>query len=92
VHDRLIVADADGADREVMWRADGATLHVDRRHLAIGLGRGRAWRDGAWSERHRRTEALIDPAAGRMREDEDDFDEIPHGDMPWGDLRSSGDG
>jgi hypothetical protein len=83
LHDRLVVADADGADQEVMWRYVDATLHVDRRHVAIGLGRGRAWRDGVWAERHRRTEALIDPAAGRMREDEDDLDEIPHGELPW---------
>lgn len=75
VHDGLLVDDADGVGRGVMWRYADSTLHVDRRHLAVGLGRGRSWRDGAWSQRHRRTEALIDAAAGKMREDEDDLDE-----------------
>jgi hypothetical protein len=76
VHDTLRVTDADGVERGAVWRYVDGALHVDRRHLAIGLGRGRAWRDGDWSARHRRTEALIDPAAGKMREDEDDLDEI----------------
>jgi hypothetical protein len=82
-HDGLLVADADGVDRPVMWRYVDGTLHIDRHHVAIGLGRGRAWRDGVWAQRHRRTEALIDPAAGMMREDEDDLDETAHGDVLW---------
>jgi hypothetical protein len=75
VHDILRVTDVDGVEREVTWRLVGETLHVDSRRLAVGLGRGRAWRDGVWSQRHRRTEALIDPDAGMMRGDEDDLDD-----------------
>jgi hypothetical protein len=75
VHDVLRVTDVDGVERELTWRLVGETLHVDSRRLAIGLGRGRAWRDGVWSQRHRRTEALIDPAAGMLRQDEDDLDD-----------------
>jgi hypothetical protein len=74
VHDELLVRDAAGAERHVTWRYFNGVLHVDRNHLAVGLGRGRAWRDGDWAQRHRRTEALIDPLQGRMRADEDDFD------------------
>jgi hypothetical protein len=77
VHDVLRVEDADGVEREVAWRFVDDTLNVDGRRLAVGLGRGRAWRDGAWSQRHRRTEALIDPTVGMMREDEDDLDDDP---------------
>jgi hypothetical protein len=75
VHDRLCVADADGVDCEVAWRYVDGTLHVDGRRRPFGLGRGRAWRDGDWAGRHRRTEALIDPAAGMIRDDEDDLDD-----------------
>jgi hypothetical protein len=75
VHDVLRVTDMDGVDREVAWRLIGETLHVDSRRLAFGLGRGRAWRDGVWSARHRLTEGLTDPSAGRLREDEDDLDD-----------------
>lgn len=75
VHDVLRVTDVDGVQREVAWRLVGKTLHVDSRRLGFGLGRGRAWRDGRWSQRHRRTEALIDPSAGMMRDDEDDLDD-----------------
>jgi hypothetical protein len=74
-HDALRVMDVDGVDREVSWRLVGDDLHVDRRNRAIGLGRGRAWRDGVWSQRHRLTEALTDTSLGKMRRDEDDFDE-----------------
>jgi hypothetical protein len=75
VHDGLRVCDADGSERDVAWRYVDGTLHVDAGRLAIGLGRGRAWRDGDWSSRHRRTEAFTDPGGGMMREDEDDLDE-----------------
>jgi hypothetical protein len=74
-HDRLLVADADGVQREVAWRYLDDTLHVHRGRLANGLGRGRAWRDGVWSQRHRRTEALLEQTGGRMRDDEDDLDD-----------------
>jgi hypothetical protein len=75
IHDVLRVADLDGVEREVAWRLDGETLHVDSRRLAFGLGRGRAWCHGQWAQRHRLTEALIDPSAGMLREDEDDLDD-----------------
>lgn len=74
IHDELLVRDAAGAERHLPWRYINGVLHVDRSHLAVGLGRGRSWRDGEWAQRHRRTEALVDPDRGRMREDEDDFD------------------
>jgi hypothetical protein len=75
VHDELLVADVDGVERAVAWRLDGARLHVDSARRAYGLGRGRAWRDGAWSQRHRLTEALIDPSAATLRDGEDDLDD-----------------
>lgn len=74
IHDELLVRDAAGAERRVPWRFINGVLHVDRNHLAVGLGRGRAWREGDWAQRHRRTEALVDPSRGRMRTEEDDFD------------------
>jgi hypothetical protein len=76
VHDALRVADVDGVEREVAWRLVNTTLHVDGRRLAFGLGRGRAWRDGGWAQRHRWTEMLIDPAAATLRDDEDDLDDL----------------
>jgi hypothetical protein len=75
VHEVLRVADVDGVEREVAWRLADDVLHVDARHLAVGLGRGRAWRDGAWSWRHRRTEALAEFTVGAMRDNEDDLDD-----------------
>jgi hypothetical protein len=75
VHDALCVADANGVQREVPWRLVNDTLHVDGQRLAFGLGRGRAWRDRTWSQRHRRTEALNEPTEGMMREGEDDLDQ-----------------
>jgi hypothetical protein len=75
VHDRLEVRDADGVVREVAWRLVDDVLHVDRRRYPYGLGRGRAWRDGEWPQRHRRTEALTDLVGGRITDDEDDLDE-----------------
>jgi hypothetical protein len=75
LHDRLLVGDVNGDEREVAWRFCDDVLHVDRRNLAVGAGRGRAWRDRAWSQRHRRTEVLLDLPAGMMRDDEDDLDD-----------------
>jgi hypothetical protein len=75
VHEVLAVRGADGDIREVPWRLVGGVLHVDRGQYAVGLGRGRAWRDGEWSQRHRRTEALADLMGGRMTADEDDLDD-----------------
>jgi hypothetical protein len=76
LHDELLVRDVAGAERHVPWRYVNGVLHVDRNHVAVGLGRGRAWRDGDWSERHRRTEALLDPSRGTIRADEDDLDAL----------------
>jgi hypothetical protein len=75
VHPVLQVADVDGVAREVAWRLVDGVLHVDARRLPFGLGRGRAWRDGEWAQRHRRTEALNDPGSGRIRDSEDDVDD-----------------
>jgi hypothetical protein len=77
VHDVLRVVDVDGRHREVAWRLVEGTLHVDARRLSWGLGRGRAWRDGEWSQRHRRSEALNQPEMGMMRDSEDDLDPDP---------------
>jgi hypothetical protein len=75
VHEALRVTDVDGVERATAWRLVGDVLHVDAGHLAFGLGRGRAWRRGRWSQRHRLTEALIDPSAEALRGDEDDLDD-----------------
>ncbi|HTR70195.1 MAG TPA: hypothetical protein VMH41_08195 [Mycobacteriales bacterium] len=75
VHRRLIVTDVDGVERGVAWRFVNGTLHVDASQREVGLGRGRAWRDGVWSARHRRTEGLTDLTTLAVREAEDDLDE-----------------
>jgi hypothetical protein len=75
VHDGLRVRDADGQVREVVWRLVDDVLHVDRDSYPVGLGRGRAWRDGQWSQRHRSTEALGHLVGGRIMDDEDDLDD-----------------
>jgi hypothetical protein len=75
VHDGLRVRDADGEVRDVAWRLVDDVLHVDRAAYAVGLGRGRAWRDGEWSQRHRRTEALGHLVGGSIMENEDDLDD-----------------
>jgi hypothetical protein len=74
VHDELLVADAAGDGCPVTWRYVEGVLHVDTKHRAYGIGRGTAWRDGVWSQRHRRTEALADPVSGGLRDGEDDLD------------------
>jgi hypothetical protein len=79
VHEALHVTDVDGNNREIAWRVIGDELHVDARNLQVGLGRGRAWRDGCWDERHRRTEELIDPDGGTTRDSEDDLDDDEEG-------------
>ncbi len=58
VHDRLLVHDVNGADQHVAWRLADGVLHVDAGALEFGLGRGRAWRDGQWSQRYLATELL----------------------------------
>jgi hypothetical protein len=75
VHDPLLVRDVLGDEHEVAWRLVGDVLHVDRGRFAIGFGRGTAWRDGQWEQRHRRTEALAGLVTGRISEDEDDLDD-----------------
>jgi len=75
LHEQLRVRDLNGVEQEVPWRLAGGVLHVDRRHRAFGVGRGRAWRDGQWALRHRRTEELNDPGMGKFLESEDDLDQ-----------------
>jgi hypothetical protein len=77
VHPVLQVADVDGVTCEVAWRLVEEVLHVDGRELPFGLGRGRAWRDHEWAQRHRRTEVLNDPGSGIIRDGEDDVDDDP---------------
>ncbi len=76
LHDRLEVEDADGVIREVPWRLSDGELHVAVEQRAFGLGRGTAWRDGRWHERHRRTEELGAPEHAELRAAEDDL-EVP---------------
>ena len=58
VHDQLLVEDVDGDAQRVAWRFADGELHVDANALEFGLGRGRAWRDGQWSQRYLVTELL----------------------------------
>jgi hypothetical protein len=58
VHDRLMVEDVNGDPQRVAWRFVDGELHVDAGALEFGLGRGRAWRDGQWSQRYLATELL----------------------------------
>ncbi|HZV27487.1 MAG TPA: hypothetical protein VFG00_14520, partial [Acidothermaceae bacterium] len=58
VHERLLVADVNGEPQQVAWRLVDGALHVDAGALEFGLGRGRAWRDGQWSQRYLVTELL----------------------------------
>jgi hypothetical protein len=79
VHDRLEVEGIDGVAHDVAWRLVGDHLHVGADQRAFGIGRGTAWRDGLWHERHRRTEELADPpgaehTAAERRAAEDDLD------------------
>jgi hypothetical protein len=75
IHQRLVVLDADGHERQVAWRFVDGVLHVDAAQRAVGLGRGRAWRDGEWALRHRRTEEAMraDPVAASAEDDLDDL-------------------
>jgi hypothetical protein len=58
VHDPLQVADVSGRAQQVAWRFADGVLHVDAQSLDFGLGRGRVWRDGRWSQRYVLTELL----------------------------------
>jgi hypothetical protein len=58
VHDQLMVEDVDGDPKRIAWRFVDGVLHVDADALEFGLGRGRAWRDGQWSQRYLATELL----------------------------------
>ncbi len=58
VHDQLLVEDVNGDPQRVAWRVVDGVLHVDAGALEFGLGRGRAWRDGQWSQRYLATELL----------------------------------
>jgi hypothetical protein len=75
VHDVLRVADVDRVEREVAWRYVDGVVHVDGRRLAFGLGRGRAWRDGVWALRHRRSDEIAYHAGAGTLDAEDDLDE-----------------
>ena len=58
VHNPLLVNDMRGVAQPVVWRFVSGELHVDASSLEFGLGRGRAWRDGQWSQRYLGTELL----------------------------------
>ncbi len=74
VHDALMVTDVDGVHRRVPWRLADGVLHVDREALDFGLGRGRAWRAGAWESRHVETELVREPARAHLLRAEEDLD------------------
>lgn len=74
VHDQLLVADVDGNSCPVAWRVVGGELHVHASHRSYGTGRGMAWRDGMWSQRHRITEEVADPSNAEVRAAEDDLE------------------
>jgi hypothetical protein len=76
VHDRLIATDVDEVECQVPWRLVAGVLHVDSGQVGYGAGRGRAWRDGDWASRHRRTEAINDPQRDPQRSTEDDLDAV----------------
>jgi hypothetical protein len=58
LHDPLQVIDVSGQSQRVAWRFADGVLHVDAQSLDFGLGRGRAWRDGRWSQRYLLSELL----------------------------------
>jgi len=58
VHDPLLVVAVGGDTEHVAWRLADGVLHVDAQSLDFGLGRGRAWRDGRWSQRYVLSELL----------------------------------
>jgi hypothetical protein len=74
VHDSLMVEDVEGDARQVAWRFVDGELHVDANALEFGLGRGRAWRDGQWSQRYLETELLRGGAASSLLLAEADLD------------------
>jgi hypothetical protein len=77
VHDELLVRDLGGTEQPVPWRLWDGVLHVDAGDLAYGLGRGRAWRDGRWADRQRRTEELLRPGDAALFAAEADLDGPP---------------
>lgn len=74
VHQKLLVANADGDPTNVPWRYVGGELHVDASSLAFGLGRGRAWRTGDWRSRHLLTELFAHPEEAAFLAAEADLD------------------
>jgi hypothetical protein len=74
IHDPLLVNDRDGKPQRVAWRSVDGALHVDAGSLEFGLGRGRAWRDGRWSDRYLGTELLRAPSAAPLLLAEADLD------------------
>ncbi len=82
VHDPLLVEDVDGGAQQVAWRFVDGELHVDAGALEFGLGRGRAWRDGQWSQRYLETElaarrGAVVVAAGGSRSRLSPLDSVP---------------
>ncbi|HEY3926599.1 MAG TPA: hypothetical protein VGL75_18715 [Acidothermaceae bacterium] len=74
VHDHLLVEDVDGDAQQVAWRFVDGELHVDAGALEFGLGRGRAWRDGQWSQRYLATELLLGAVPSSLLLAEADLD------------------
>ncbi|MDQ1541634.1 MAG: hypothetical protein QOH29_2360, partial [Actinomycetota bacterium] len=74
VHEVLLVNDRDGKPQRVAWRTVDGVLHVDAGSLELGLGRGRAWREGRWSDRYLGTELLRAPSAAPLLLAEADLD------------------
>jgi hypothetical protein len=74
VHDPLLVPDIEGEPQHVTWRYLDGVLHVDAQHLAVGLGRGRAWMAGDWHRRHLATALLANPDDEPMLRAEADLD------------------
>ncbi|MDQ1496378.1 MAG: hypothetical protein QOG69_2861, partial [Actinomycetota bacterium] len=74
VHGVLLVNDRDGKPQRVAWRTVDGVLHVDAGSLELGLGRGRAWREGRWSDRYLGTELLRAPSAAPLLLAEADLD------------------
>ena len=61
VHQELLVANVDGRSTNVPWRYVDGVLNVDASSIALGLGRGRAWRTGDWRSRQLLTELIARP-------------------------------
>jgi len=74
LHSPLLVEDVDGRPTNVAWRLIDDVLHVDAGALALGLGRGRAWRAGDWARRYLETELVRDPDNAALLLAEADLD------------------